>query len=44
VLSLPNGMRTSSDVTATKPEKTALDNAKDDKGSDVKNAVNKSKV
>ena len=41
------GTRTSSIVTATKPEKTALDNAEDDnfKGSGtVKNAVNKSKV
>ena len=39
------GTRTSSIVTATKPEKTALDNAVDDKDSGaVKNAVNKSKV
>jgi len=35
---------TSSNVTATKAEKTALDDAEDDKGSAVKNAINKSKV
>jgi len=37
-------MRTRINATATMPEKTALDNAEDDKGSAVKNAVNKSKV
>lgn len=39
------GTRSSSNVTATKPEKTVLDNAEDDKGSGaVKNTINKSKV
>ena len=39
------GTRSSSKVTATKPKKTFLDNAEDDKGSGaVKNAINKSKV